>query len=37
VVNGQKEAIDIAWLHERIQEDEAQRREIYGIAMSLWR
>lgn len=37
VVNERQEAIDISWLHERIQEDVTRSREIYGIAMSLWR
>ena len=37
VVNGQAEAIDFAWLHERIQEDVPRRQEIHDIAMSLWR
>jgi hypothetical protein len=37
VVNEGKEAIDIAWLHARIQDDAAQQREIYGLAMMLWR
>ena len=37
VTNDRQECIDLAWLHQRIQEDSTQRRELYGIAMGLWR
>ena len=37
ILNEKQEVIDAAWLHDRIQDDPIQRRELYGIAMSLWR
>ena len=37
IMNDRQEAIEISWLHDRIQENVAQRREIHGIAMALWR
>ena len=37
VLNAQQEAIDPIWLHERIQDSSTLQRELYDIAMSLWR
>lgn len=37
VLNPQREAIDLYWLHERIQDNSTLQRELYDIAMSLWR
>ena len=37
VLNAQQEAIDPIWLHERIQDSTTLQRELYDVAMSLWR
>jgi hypothetical protein len=37
ILNAKREVLDPAWVHEMVQEDPSLQREIYGIAMSLWR
>jgi hypothetical protein len=37
LVNPAGEALDLLWVHLRIQADDSRQRAIYQLAMSLWR
>jgi hypothetical protein len=37
LVNAGGEALDTLWVHLRIQADHLKQRELYGVAMGLWR